>query len=231
VTPARAGLLAFLAAFALAGAPARAQDAPADSTTADAPADTSTWDAPAQSPVANAPVYRKDGLEALVPELAENAYSIAPGPRPYLNRLAVTPTFGTLGTEQLFMIRVAYNPNAWLGYEAELGHNPSQAVHAILDRLSVVVRHPLPGRLQPYVTAGYGMTIVLPGRSVNADAVTKNMLTFGGGLELYIRNDLALRAEMRRSTVFGRQANREGLVTYDYAEQTLGLAFYRTLKP
>lgn len=231
MTPARASLLALLAAFALAAAPARAQDASADSSAAVAPEDSATWDAPAQAPVAKAPARRKDGLEALVPELAENAYSIAPGPRPYLNRLAVTPTFGTLGTEQLFMIRIAFNPNSWLGYEAELGHNPSQAVHAILDRLSVVVRHPLPGRLQPYVTAGYGMTIVLPGRSVNADAVTKNMLTFGGGLELYIRNDLALRAEMRRSTVFGRQANREGLVTYDYAEQTLGLSFYRTLKP
>jgi hypothetical protein len=213
VTPARRSLLALFAALALAGSPARAEDAAADSSAADAPA------------------YRKDGLEALVPELAEDAYGLAPGPRPYLHRLAVTPTFGTLGTERLFMLRIAYNPNSWLGYEAELGHNPSQAVHAILNRLSLVVRHPFPGRLQPYVTAGYGMTVVLPGRSVNADAVTKNMLTMGGGLELYIRNDLALRAEMRRSTVFGRQANREGLVTYDYVEQTLGLAFYRTIQP
>ena len=57
------------------------------------------------------------------------------------------------------------------------------------------------------------------------------MLTMGGGLELYVRDDLALRGEMRRSTVFGRQANREGLVTYDYVEQTLGLSFYRTIRP
>ena len=204
-------LVALCATLALAGSPARAQVPPADS--------------------AAAPVYRKDGLEALVPELAVNAYSLASGPRPFLNRLAVTPTLGTLGTERLFMLRIAYNPNSWLGYEAELGHNPSQAVHAILNRLSLVVRRPVPGRLQPYVTAGYGMTVVLPGRSVNADAVTKNMLTMGGGLELYVRDDLALRGEMRRSTVFGRQANREGLVTYDYVEQTLGLSFYRTIRP
>lgn len=204
-------LLALCAALALAGGPARAQVPSPDS--------------------AAAPVYRKDGLEALVPELAVNAYSLASGPRPFLNRLAVTPTLGTLGTERLFMLRIAYNPNSWLGYEAELGHNPSQAVHAILNRLSLVVRRPVPGRLQPYITAGYGMTVVLPGRSVNADAVTKNMLTMGGGLELYVRDDLALRGEMRRSTVFGRQANREGLVTYDYVEQTLGLSFYRTIRP
>lgn len=216
MTAARRDLLALLAAIALASAPARAQDAPADgAATAEAPA----------------AAHRRDGLEALVPALAENAYALAPGPRPFLHRLAVTPAFGLLGTERLFAMRVAYNPNPWLGYEAELAHNPSQAVHAILHRLSVVVRRPLPGRLQPYATAGYGMTVVLPGRSVNADAVTKNMLALGGGLELYIRDDLALRAEMRRSTVFGRQANREGLVAYDYAEQTLGLAFYRTLAP
>ena len=213
-------LLAVLAALALAATAARAQVATADSAAVMVPADTTA-----------APVYRKDGLEALVPELAVNAYSLASGPRPFLNRLAVTPTLGTLGTERLFMVRIAYNPNSWLGYEAELGHNPSQAVHAILNRLSLIVRRPVPGRLQPYVTAGYGMTVVLPGRSVNADAVTKNMLTMGGGLELYVRDDLALRGEMRRSTVFGRQANREGLVTYDYVEQTLGLSFYRTIRP
>lgn len=205
--------LAFAAALTLAAASARAQADPADSVAAPAPA------------------YRRDGLEALVPALAEDAYGLAPGPRPYLDRLAVTPAFGALGSERMFALRVAYNPNPWLGYEAEIAHNPGQAVHAILHRLSLVVRRPLPGRLQPYVTAGYGMTVVLPGRSVNADAVTKNMLAVGGGLELYIRDDLALRAEMRRSTVLGRQANRAGLVAYDYAEQTLGLAFYRTIRP
>jgi len=221
VTRAHRGLLIGLAALVVAAGAARAQVATADSAAALVPADTA----------AAAPAYRKDGLEALVPELAVDAYHLRPGPRPFLNRLAVTPTFGTLGTERLFMLRIAYNPNSWLGYEAELGHNPSQAVHAILNRLSLVVRHPVPGRLQPYVTAGYGMAVVLPGRSVNADAVTKNMLTMGGGLELYVRDDLALRGEMRRSTVFGRQANREGLVTYDYVEQTLGLSFYRTIRP
>lgn len=212
--PLRSLPLALLAAFALAGA-ARAQDAPADSAAVPA------------SPAA----HRRDGLEALVPALAADAYELAPGPRPFLHRLAVTPAFGVLGTERLFAMRVAYNPNRWLGYEAELAHNPGQAVHAVLHRLSLVVRRPLSGRLQPYATAGYGMAVVLPGRSVNADAVTKNMLALGGGLELYIRDDLALRAEMRRSTVFGRQANREGLVAYDYAEQTLGLAFYRSITP
>ncbi len=214
MTPPLRTLLALAAALALAAPAARAQDAAADSASA-----------------TPAVAHRRDGLEALVPELADGAYRLAPGPRPYLHRFAFTPAFGLLGTEKLFAVRVAYNPNEWLGYEAELSHNPGQAVHAVVHRLSLIVRHPFPGRLQPYVTAGYGMTIVLPGRSVNADAVTKNQLALGGGLELYIRDDLALRAEMRRSTVFGRQANREGLVAYDYAEQTLGLAFYRSIRP
>jgi opacity protein-like surface antigen len=104
-------------------------------------------------------------------------------------------------------------------------------VHAIVHMLNAIVRRPLPGRFQPYASAGYGMTVVLPGRSVNADPVTKNMVALGGGLEFYIRSDLAIRAEMRGVTVFGRQLNRDGVVAYDYLEQTVGLAFYRTLKP
>ena len=223
MSPARTWMFgAGLLAASLAAGTARADDT--------APAETAVVAnaAPAAAP---APVRRTDGLEAMVPELANNAYALAPGPRPFLHRLAVTPAFGLFGSERMYMLRVAYSPNSWLAYEGELGHVPSQATHAILHRLNVVLRRPLPGRLQPYVNAGYGMTIVLPGRSVNADAVTKNMLALGGGLELYIRDDLALRAEMRRSTVFGSQANREGLVAYDYAEQTLGLEFYRFIHP
>jgi len=212
--------LALLALAFAAGSARAGQDTPATDSTA------------IGTPVAaHAAVYRDDGLEALRPALAHDSYALSPGPRPYLHRFALTPSFGKLGAERLYMMRVAYYPNSWLGYEGELGHVPSQAVDAIVHRLNIVLRHPLSGRLQPYVNAGYGMTIVLPGRSVNADAVTKNMLALGGGLELYIRDDLALRAEMRRNTVFGSQANGEGLVAYDYAEQTLGLEFYRFIQP
>ena len=177
------------------------------------------------------PAVTSDGLEALVPELAAHPYRLAPGPRPFLNRLAVTPGFGWLGSEQLFSFRVAYNPNSWLGYEGSLGHNPGQSVHAVLHTVSAIVRRPLPGRFQPYGSVGYGMMMVFPGRSINADPVTKNALTFGGGLELYIRSDLALRADVTHATVFGRQLNRDGVVAFEYLQQTIGLSFYRAIAP
>jgi hypothetical protein len=180
--------------------------------------------------VASAPFASADGLEHLVPELAGNPYHLDAGVRPYLRRLALSPGFGSLGSERLFVLRVAYSPNSWLGYEAAIGHNPSQAVHAIAHTFSAIVRRPLAGRIQPYLAAGYGMFAVLPGRSLGADPVTKNSLSFGGGLEFYVRGDLALRVEARRTTLFGRQSGREGVVTFDYFEQTVGLSFYRTLK-
>jgi len=168
-------------------------------------------------------------LEHLVPELAGNSYRLEPGVRPYLRRLSVGPGVGVLGDQRLFVLRVGFSPSAWLGYEASIGHNPSPSVQAILHRFSAIVRRPLPGRFQPYATAGYGMTIVLPGRSLNADPVTKNALTIGGGLECFVRGDLALRAEMLGMTVIGRPQYAQGLATYDYREATLALAFYRTL--
>ncbi len=170
-------------------------------------------------------------LEALVPELANAPYHLDAGVRPYLHRLAFSPGFGSLGSDRLFAFRVAYNPSAWLGYEGSIEHNPGRSVHAALHTVNAIVRRPRPGRLQPYLSVGYGMMMVFPGRTLNADPVTKNAVAAGGGLELYIRSDLALRGEMRRLTVFGRQGDRDGVVAFDYLQQTIGLEFYRTLKP
>jgi hypothetical protein len=170
-------------------------------------------------------------LEALNPELAEHPYRLDPGERPFRNRLSVSPGFGALGADELFTLRVAYNPSPWLGYEGAISHNPGQSVHAVLHTVSALVRHPLSGRYQPYLTAGYGMILVFPGKSLNADPVTKNSLSFGGGLELYIRTDLALRAEVRNATVFGRQGNRDGVVAFNYLQETIGLSFYRSIRP
>jgi len=178
-----------------------------------------------------APVKLVNGLEALSPDVAEHPYHLAPGVRPYANRLSFSPAFGYLGSDKLYSLRVAYNPCAWLGYEGAIGHNPGQSVGAVLHTLSVVVRHPFAGRFQPYLTGGYGMLLVSPGRSINADPVTKNALTLGGGLECFIRGDLAVRAEMRGATVFGSERNHEGVVAYDYLQETIGFAFYRSIAP
>jgi len=170
-------------------------------------------------------------LEPLVPELAQHPYRLAPGDREFLNRVSVSPAWGTFGSDRLFALRLAYNPNSWLGYEAAIGHDAGTAVHALLHTVSAVVRRPVPGRFQPYGTLGYGMIVVFPGLSVNAAPVTKNALTWGGGVECYLRSDLAVRGDVRQATVFGRQRDREGIVAYDYLEGTIGLAFYRSVRP
>lgn len=209
---------------------ASAGEAPAmpDPDAADANAEVVAAREPAPSPVRK---RRDDGLEHLVPALSENAYRIESGPRQFLNRLSFSPGYGALGSEKLFAFRIGYSPNSWLTYEGSLGHNPGESVHAVLHSLNAIVRHPLPGRVQPYLTGGYGMLMVFPGQSINADPVTKNALMGGGGLELYIRSDLAVRGDVQYATVFGQQRAREGVVAYDYLQYTAGLAFYRSIRP
>lgn len=194
-----------------------------------ATADDAANAAPAAAPLAGS--ARRTALEPLVPELAGDPYRMTPGVRQFRERLSVSPGYGRFGSEELFTLRIAYNPGPSLGYEAAIGHNPGHSVHAVLHTFSAIVRRPFPGRFQPYLTAGYGMMIVFPGQSVNAAPVTKNTMTVGGGLEVYLRNDLALRAEMRSATVFGKQRDRDGVVAYDYLQQTIGLSFYRSIRP
>ncbi len=164
--------------------------------------------------------------EALVPEVAGHTFSLPPGPRAYERRLAFTPSVGRLGGRDLYALRLAYNPGAWLGYEIGIGHNPGRSVHALMHTLSALLRYPVPFRVQPYATAGYGMVLVFPGQSVNADPVTENVLALGGGLEAFVRDDVALRVEAKRLFVPGDDPSGGG-ATYEYAEVTVGLSFYR----
>jgi hypothetical protein len=174
---------------------------------------------------------RRPQLEALVPELADAPYRLDPGPRPFQHRVSMSPSVGYLGSESLFAFRLGYYPDSWLGYEATVAHNPGESVHAVLHTVSAIVRHPLAGRFQPYVSGGYGMIMVFPGQSLNASPVTKNALAVGGGLEFFIRSDLALRADVRHATVFGRERDRDGVVAYGYLQETVGLSFYRSVSP
>jgi hypothetical protein len=73
------------------------------------------------------------------------------------------------------------------------------------------------------------MILVYPGEALNADPVTSNVLYAGGGLELYVRNDLAIRAEIRSATVLDTAGPDGDTVAYDYGEATAGLTFYRGL--
>jgi len=208
MTP-RAALRLALAGLALLAPPraARAAEAPADS------------------------AVFVNGLEALRPEAARAPFALATGVRPFRNRLSVSPGYGVLGRDRLFVLRAAYHPSSWLGYEAALGHDPGHSVHAILHSFSVLLRWPLSGRLQPYAAAGYGMVMVEPGPSINAKPVTKNALTGGAGLEWFIRDDLSLRSEVRQAAVFGEQRGQTGVVVYDYTQATIGVSFYRSIRP
>jgi hypothetical protein len=73
------------------------------------------------------------------------------------------------------------------------------------------------------------MMTVYPGQAINADPVTKNALTAGGGIEFYIRDDVAIRGELRGATVLGQELHNEGTVAYDYREYTIGFSFFRSL--
>jgi len=175
------------------------------------------------------PVRAESTLIPLRPELAEHPYRLAPGPRPYAHRLALNPSYGELGSSRLFALRVAYNPTSWLGYEAEIGHAPGHSAHSLVHALGLVLRRPLPGRVQPYLIGGYGMILVFPSRAENADSVTRNLVSGGCGLELYIRDDLALRGEWKQATALSGGRLGPASFTYDYAEWTMGFSFQRRM--
>lgn len=168
------------------------------------------------------------GLEPLVPGVAGHTLSLSQGPRPFGQRLVFTPAFGQLGRRDLYAMRLAYNPNAWLGYEIGIGHNPGRSVHALMHTLSALLRYPVRFRFQPYATAGYGMVLVFPGQSVNADPVTENVLALGGGVETFVRDDVAIRVEAKRLFVPGDDPA-GGSAMYEYGEVSVGLSFYRLI--
>ena len=73
------------------------------------------------------------------------------------------------------------------------------------------------------------MMTVYPGKAIQADPVTKNILAYGGGLEIYLRDDVALRGELRSANILGQYRGQEETVAYTYPEYTIGLVFYRGL--
>jgi opacity protein-like surface antigen len=169
------------------------------------------------------------GLIYLVPELETERYTVSEDRERFKHRIGFSPAVGKLGDNELFSFRASYSPNTWLAYEVAFGHNPADGLHALMHTFNVQLRYPLPWRMQPYGTLGYGMMTVYPGQAINADPVTKNALTYGGGLEFYIRNDVALRGEIRGATVLGQELGTDGTVAYDYREFTIGFAFFRSL--
>jgi opacity protein-like surface antigen len=217
-----------LIAVALAAMPAGRAFAQTTDSTAVAPPDSAAIAAPL-APKSERSAQPTTKTTYLVPELENAGYRISRGPERFAHRIGFSPAYGQLGDNELFAFRINYSPNTWLGYEASLGHNPADGLHALLHTFNVIVRKPLPGRFQPYGTLGYGMLTVYPGQALNADAVTKNALTYGGGLEIYIRDDVAVRGEMRGASVIGQELNQESAVVYDYREYTIGFAFYRNL--
>ena len=164
-----------------------------------------------------------------MPSLEDAGYHISDGRKKFKNRISFSPGIGQLGQQDYFAFRVGFSPNTWLGYEISLGHNPVSSLHALLHTFNVILRYPIPWRLQPYASLGFGMLTVYPGQAINADPVSKNTVTAGGGLELYIRDDVALRGEILGATVFGQERGSPDTVAYVYREYTIGFSFYRNL--
>ena len=217
--PSAIGAAVCVTAAMLVGAIARAQDG-------------ATSDTQAMTTSAAKPAVRSDGLMPLSPEVSEHPYHLDPGVRPYQYRLSVSPAYGYLGSSELFSFRLAYNPSNWLGYEASLGHNPGQSVHAVLHTFSAIVRRPLPGRLQPYLTAGYGMVIVFPGQSLNAAPGHQERL--GDGWRLRMVHSRRSRPPRRFAGGHGvriAESPDRSASLYDYVQGTIGLAFYRSIRP
>ncbi len=197
----RRALAGLLGAAALAGAPLGAAAAPAAAGRAE--------------------------VEYLVPALAQGRLALAPGDRPYQRRFGFSIGAGELGGQRQYLLRAAYAPRSWLAYEATVAHNPASSVHALFHDFGLLLRRPLPWRLQPYLTASYGMMIAFPGGALLADSVTRNVLSAGGGLELFLRDDLALRLDARGRRVLHPTAG--GTLVYDYADYSAGFIFYRSL--
>jgi len=217
----RHGLLAAATALALAPLPALAEDADSTGSATPSAGWATGWDEMAGE--------QGDERIYLVPEMKGAGFHVTNDRSKYKHRISFSPGIGRFGNQDFFAFRFGFSPNTWLGYEVSLGHNPAQSLHAMLHSFNVVLRYPLPWRIQPYVTMGYGMMTVFPGEAVNADRVSKNALTGGGGIEFYIRDDVAVRGEMRGATVLGQQFGQDGTVAYDYLEYTIGFAFYRKL--
>ena len=141
--------------------------------------------------------------------------------------LAMTAGAGQLGGDPVYNLRLGYFAGPWLGIEATIAHNPAGSLHAVLHYANATALLPNVSRLRPFTTAGLGIIHVFPGASVNANAVTKMLLNAGGGVHLFLRDDVALRLEARSFTVLDQQEAHRG--TYHYVEWSGGLTFYRSL--
>ncbi len=170
-----------------------------------------------------------DGREYLVPDLAEGAFRIDEGAPATANHLSFSPAVGRLGDDSLYLVRVGFHPSDRLGYQVTLGHNPTPTTHALFHTVGAVVRQPFASRFVPYADLGFGMMTVFPGGAINADPVTKNTFSLGGGLEVRVREDISLRSGIRGVTVIGRDRGDTGSVAYQYRQFDVGLAFYRQI--
>jgi hypothetical protein len=146
---------------------------------------------------------------------------------PAAETLTLGATAGRFGADPVYALRLGYFALPWLGVEATLAHNPSSDVQALLHYVDAAARWRGPLRFSPFATAGLGTIHVFPGDAVNARSVTKLLLNVGGGTHFALRDDVALRLEVRSFTVVDQQEGRGG--AYHYMEWSGGLTFSRPL--
>ena len=141
--------------------------------------------------------------------------------------LMLAVTAGQLGSDALYSFHLAFFPSQRLGLEATIAHNPSSGTHAALHHLGAVLPLLQTGRLRPFVVGGLGTIEVFPGTATNAKSVTKLVLHAGGGAQLHLRSDVALRVEGRGLGVVDQQEDHDGFL--GYAQWSVGLVFHRSL--
>ncbi len=68
---------------------------------------------------------------------------------------------------------------------------------------------------------------MFPGTALNAETVTKLLLSAGGGLQIHARDDIALRIESRSAGIVDSQEDHRGLL--GFLQWNVGVTFYRSL--
>ena len=148
------------------------------------------------------------------PSCAQNPYRLAPGPRPFLNS-AVTFSPGVRTSRSRRLVRVPHRLQPELVARLRgiaRAHNPGQSVHAVINSLTAVVRHPWSGRFQPFSPAATAWSWSCRAETVNAGAGHQECLDLRRWPRAATSAVISRSApDMQQATVFGRQQGHDGV--------------------
>jgi hypothetical protein len=138
--------------------------------------------------------------------------------------LEFNPGGGVLGAQPLFFVRGAYTVSPRLALEAEVGHNVGELVSGFLHSAGLRFHAFAEPRYAVFLGAGFGTFGVGEGTTLGAQSVTRSALRVGGGLIFTLRDDVGIRADLRRYHVLAIGGSTDGLGA---SEVSVGLVFRR----